>query len=78
MKPEFKKTKTKKTASLSLVAHSISVSLQILLKSYFTPAEWSKFKQSHFVESLEKKKKKASVSITNTPFINMYDSNITL
>lgn len=77
MKSEFKKTKTKKTASLSLVAHSISVSLQILLKSYFTPAEWSKFKQSHFVESLEKKKK-ASVSITNTPFINMYDSNITL
>lgn len=78
MKPEFKKTKTKKTASLSLVACSISVSLQILLKSYFTPAEWSKFKQSHFVESLEKKKKKASMSITNTPFINMYDSNITL
>lgn len=76
MKPEFKKTKTKKTASLSLVAHSISVSLQILLKSYFTPAEWSKFKQSHFVENVEKKK--ASMSITNTPFINMYDSNITL
>jgi len=55
MKPEFIKKIARRTTSLPLVAPSISVSLQILLKSHFTPAEWSKFKQPHFVESPGKK-----------------------